>query len=169
MCDIIWCKKEVGGKACDTVNYLDPYCFWNWEGKIGCADCGTVYYIHMIQGHMYRGPDEKAGEKPDIRPLYADKPWTATTAILPGIEGKTRPYHCLPREIYLGHADMVKFSIRGRPVRGWRPQPPSAGVAGSFGFYLGYREALPGGLGRISGKNRQGRSQRLVNGGAVTA
>ena len=35
MCDIIWCKKEVGGKVCDTVNYLDPYCFWNWEGKIG--------------------------------------------------------------------------------------------------------------------------------------
>jgi hypothetical protein len=31
-------------------------------------------------------------------------------------------------------ADMVKFSARGRPVRGWRPQPPSAGIAGSFGF-----------------------------------
>jgi hypothetical protein len=29
---------------------------------------------------------------------------------------------------------MVKFSIRGRPVRGWRPQPPSAGIAGSFGY-----------------------------------
>jgi hypothetical protein len=29
---------------------------------------------------------------------------------------------------------MVKFSIRGRPVRGWRPQPPSSGIAGSYGF-----------------------------------
>ena len=57
MCDIIWCKKEKDGKVCNTVNYLDPYCFWNWEGKTACAECGTVYYIHMIQGHMYAGPD----------------------------------------------------------------------------------------------------------------
>ena len=92
MCDIIWCKKEVGGKVCDTVNYLDPYCFWNWEGKIGCAECGTVYYIHMIQGHMYRGPDEKAGEK---------------------------------------------------PARGWRPQPPSTGVAGSCGFFWDIEKLSP--------------------------
>ncbi len=33
MCDIIWCKKEAGGKPCDTVNYLDPYCFWNWKAR----------------------------------------------------------------------------------------------------------------------------------------
>ena len=49
-------RKKVDGKPCNTVNYLDPYCFWNWEGKINCAECGTVYYIHMIQGHMYAGP-----------------------------------------------------------------------------------------------------------------
>ena len=88
MCDIIWCKKEVGGKVCDTVNYLDPYCFWNWEGK-------------------------------------------------------TRPFACLPRAVYLGHADMVKFSIRGKPVRGWRPQPPSTGVAGSCGFYWDIEKLSP--------------------------
>ena len=125
MCDIIWCKKEKDGKPCDTVNYLDPYCFWNWEGKIACAGCNTVYYIHMINGHMYTGPEEKAGAEPDIRPLYADKPLEGYEAIPTGTEGKTRPYHCLPRDIYLGRADMVKFSARGRPVRGWRPQPPS--------------------------------------------
>jgi hypothetical protein len=143
MCDIIWCKKEKGGKICDTVNYLDPYCFWNWEGKIGCAECGTVYYIHMIQGHMYRGPDEKPGEKADIFPLFADKPNDGYRCYLPGIEGRTRPFTCLPREIYLGHADTVKFSIRGRPLRGWRPQPPSAGVAGSFGFFWDIEKLSP--------------------------
>jgi hypothetical protein len=143
MCDIIWCKKEKDGKPCDTVNYLDPYCFWNWEGKIACAGCGTVYYIHMINGHMYSGPEEKAGAEPDIRPLYADKPLEGYTAIPTGTEGKTRPYHCLPREIYLGRADMVKFSTRGRPVRGWRPQPPSAGVAGSFGYYWDIEKLSP--------------------------
>ncbi len=143
MCDIIWCMKEKDGKPCDTVNYLDPYCFWNWEGKIGCAECGTVYYIHMIQGHMYRGPDEKPGEAADILPLFADKPNDGYRCYLPGIEGRTRPYTCLPREIYLGHADTVKFSIRGKPVRGWRPQPPSAGVAGSFGFFWDIEKLSP--------------------------
>jgi hypothetical protein len=143
MCDIIWCMKEKDGKPCDTVNYLDPYCFWNWEGKIGCAECGTVYYIHMIQGHMYRGPNEKPGEAADILPLFADKPNDGYRCYLPGIEGRTRPYTCLPREIYLGHADTVKFSIRGRPVRGWRPQPPSAGVAGSFGFFWDIEKLSP--------------------------
>lgn len=134
MADVIWCKKKLDGKICNTVNYLDPYCFWNWKGKINCAECGTVYFIHMIQGHMYDGPNEKPGEKPDISPLYADKPLEGYRAYLPGIEGRTRPFQCLPRHVYLGKPDMVKFSIRGKPVRGWRPQPPSAGPAGSFTF-----------------------------------
>jgi len=47
VCDIIWCKQEVDGKTCDTINYLDPYCFWDWEGTINCAECRTVYYIHI--------------------------------------------------------------------------------------------------------------------------
>ncbi len=128
MCDIIWCKK------CDTVNYLDPFNFWNWEGKVKCAGCDTVYYIHMIQGHMYRGPEERPGEEPDILPLYADQPNNGYERFKPGTPGKTRPYNCLPREIYLGKADYRKFSIRGYPMRAWAPQPPSAGIAGSHGF-----------------------------------
>ncbi len=88
MCDIIWCKKEINGKPCNTVNYLDPYCFWNWEGKINCAECGTVYYIHMIQGFMYKGPEERPGEEPDIMPLYADKPLTAMSTISPEQRGE---------------------------------------------------------------------------------
>ena len=70
MCDIIWCKEEVDGKPCNTVNYLDPYCFWNWKGTVNCAHCGAVYAIHMIQGHMYEGPTKQpAGTKPDTMPL----------------------------------------------------------------------------------------------------
>jgi hypothetical protein len=38
---------------------------------------------------------------------------------------------------------MVKFSVRGRPVRGWRPQPPSAGIAGSFNFYWDIQRDAP--------------------------
>ncbi len=136
MADIIWCKK------CDTVNYLDPYTFWNWEGKVKCSDCGTVYYVHMIQGHMYRGPEERPGEEPDILPLHADKPNHGYEAIPAGTPGKAREYQCLPREIYLGHADHRRFSIRGRPVRGW-PQPPSTGIAGSAGYSWDIEKLTP--------------------------
>jgi hypothetical protein len=97
----------------------------------------------MIQGFMYKGPEEKPGAKPDTSPLYADKPLEGYKCYLPGIEGRTRPYQCLPRDIYLGKADMVKFSARGRPVRGWRPQAPSAGIAGSFGFEWDIQKLSP--------------------------
>ncbi len=43
----------------------------------------------------------------------------------------------------LGVADRVKFSIRGRPVRGWRPQTPSAGLAGSFPFNWDIQKLAP--------------------------
>jgi hypothetical protein len=88
----------------------------------------------MIQGHMYKGPEDRPGEKPDTSPLYADKPLDGYSNYSPGVEGRTRPFQCLPRDIYLGVPDMVKFSIRGRPVRGWRPQPPDGGIACSYGF-----------------------------------
>lgn len=143
MADVIWCKKEKAGKPCNTVNYLDPYCFWNWEGKVNCAECGTVYYIYMIQGHMYRGPEEKPGEKPDKMPLYADKPLEGYANYRPGTAGKTAPFECIPRHFLLGKADMVKFSIRGRLVRGWRPQPPSAGIAGTFPYKWDIQKLSP--------------------------
>jgi hypothetical protein len=135
VCDIIWCKKDVDGKPCNTVNYLDPYCFWNWKGTVNCANCKTVYAIHMIQGHMYEGPiEQSAGTQPDTMPLYADKPLEGYINFPMGTEGRTRPFECLPRHIYLGVPDMVKFSIRGRPLRGWRPQPPDGGIAGTYPF-----------------------------------
>jgi hypothetical protein len=143
VCDIIWCKKDVGGKPCNTVNYLDPYCFWNWEDKINCAECGAVSYIHMIQGHLYKGPEDRPGEKPDTSPRYADKPLDGYSGYSPGVEGRTRPFQCLPRDIYLGVPDMVKFSIRGRPVRGWRPQPPDGDIAGSYPFNWDIKRLSP--------------------------
>jgi hypothetical protein len=136
MCEIIWCKK------CNTVNYLDPFNFWNWKGKVACAGCGTTYYIHIIHGFMYEGPIEKPGEQPDILPLYADKPLDGYTCYLPGTPGRTRPFICLPSETYVGKAIKVKFSIRGRPVRGW-PQPPSSGLAGSQGFKWDIQKLSP--------------------------
>jgi len=97
----------------------------------------------MIQGHMYKGPEDRPGEQPDTSPLYADKPLDGYSFITMGTEGRTRPFQCLPRHIYLGVPDMVKFSTRGKPVRGWRPQPPTAGIAGTFGFNWDLKNLSP--------------------------
>jgi len=92
---------------------------------------------------MYKGPEERPGEKADIMPLYADKPYDGYSNYRPATEGRTRPYECMPRSWLTGTADMCKFSIRGRPMRGWRPQPPSAGLAGSFGFNWDIQKLSP--------------------------
>jgi hypothetical protein len=145
VCEMIWCKKiQADGKPCNTVNYLDPYCFWNWKGNTHCAQCGTVYYIHLINGQAYEGPTEQpAGTKVDVMPLYADRPLEGYSFITMGTEGKTRPFECLPRHFYLGVPDMTKFSIRNRPVRGWRPQPPDGGIACSYGFNWDIKRLSP--------------------------
>ncbi len=158
-------KSQVDGKPCETVNYLDPYCFWNWKGTINCAHCGTVYAIHMIQGHMYKGPDEQpAGTKPDTSPLYADKPLEGYINFPSGMEGRTRPFQCLPRHIYLGVPDMVKFSIRGKPLQRLAAPAEVRGHRRTVSLQLGSGKAVSGGLGRVSGKDRQGRSQGMVTG-----
>jgi hypothetical protein len=145
VCEMIWCKKiQADGKPCNTVNYLDPYCFWNWKGNVNCAHCGTVYFIHLIQGQAYEGPTEQPeGTKVDVMPLYADRPLEGYEYHIMGTEGRTRPFECLPRDIYLGVPDMVKFSIRNRPVRGWRPQAPDGGIAGSYGFNWDIKRLSP--------------------------
>jgi len=92
---------------------------------------------------MYKGLEERPGETPDTSPLYADKPLDGYRFYGAGIPGRTRPFECLPRHIYLGVPDMVKFSIRNRPVRGWRPQPPDGGIAGSYQFSWDLKRLSP--------------------------
>ncbi|MEM2934728.1 MAG: hypothetical protein QXL78_07375 [Methanocellales archaeon] len=128
MCDWIDCRH------CRTVNYIDPWYFWNWEGKIACAECGTVYYIKYENGLAAPGTPKELpkGEKPDELVLYADKPLNGYEFIRPGTPGKTRPYICLMRDpaTYTGKARRIWKSIRGKPLRG-APQVRSDHLAGS--------------------------------------
>ena len=39
---------------CGVKNYLDPYPFWNYEGKTKCAGCDTLYAIESEGGHFVR-------------------------------------------------------------------------------------------------------------------
>ena len=34
---ILQCPK------CTVINYLDPFTFWNFKGKVKCAGCDVVY------------------------------------------------------------------------------------------------------------------------------
>lgn len=52
--------------------------------------------------------------------------------------------------------DQVKLTIRGRPVRSWRPQPPSTGVAGSCGFFWYIEKLFPEALAEYQEKLKKG-------------
>lgn len=126
---------------CRTVNYLDPFYFWYWEGKVKCAGCDTVYRLKFYNGELVGGP-AKTEEEADVMPLYADKPLEGFTIIDMGTPGKTRSFTCLERPVeeYTGTPKRVTKSIRGKPVRGC-PQKPVSGLAGTQPFHWEGKES----------------------------
>ncbi len=136
MCYVLKCD-------CGAYNYLDPYYFWNWEGKVKCAGCDKVYKMKFINGKAIEGPT-LVDEPYDVMPLLADFPDkgyyfeypSKNPYVKPGTEGRTRPYNCLMRDpaTYTGTATMCKKSLRGKFVRAWGPQPKKHGLADSRRF-----------------------------------
>jgi len=43
---------------CLTKNYLDPYPFWNFNGKTKCAGCDVIYVMQFANGQLVEGPAE---------------------------------------------------------------------------------------------------------------
>ncbi len=120
---------------CGVVNYLDPYYFWNWEGKVKCAGCDKVCYFKFVNGKLVEKRDTP-GEEPDVLPLFADKPNEAYEWIDIGTPGKTRPYRCLMRDpaTYTGKAILRTMNLRGNFIRSTPNQPKKAGFAESRTF-----------------------------------
>src|SRR5258708_34696639 len=56
---VLTCTKDL------VKNFLDPYPFWNFEGKTKCAGCGTIYAMHFVKGQLVSGPTESSGQ-PDL-------------------------------------------------------------------------------------------------------
>ncbi len=119
---------------CGWVNYLDPYYFWNWEGKVKCAGCDKVAYFKFVNGELleYKEVDEEA----DIFPLYADNPNEGYVSIKVGTEGKTRPFRGLMRDpkTYTGEARTRTENFAGKFIRAMPNQPKKAGFAESRRF-----------------------------------
>lgn len=103
---------------CLTKNFLDPYPFWNFNGKTKCAGCDTVYVMHFANGQLLEGPAEAEG-KPDLLPGYAEDKDSQPIAG----EGKIRPAPQARADPFSGKPKAVTKSIRGRPVSG-RPLQP---------------------------------------------
>ena len=56
---------------CGVKNYLDPYAFWNFEGKVKCAGCDQIYALTIQNYHITDGPTESSGDW-DRLPGYAE-------------------------------------------------------------------------------------------------
>ena len=103
---------------CLTKNFLDPYPFWNFNGRTKCAGCDAIYVIQFVNGQLVEGPAASDGQ-PDLLPGYAEdqdfKPITG--------EGKIRRAPQARADPFSGRPKAVTQSIRGRPVSG-RPLQP---------------------------------------------
>jgi hypothetical protein len=97
---------------CGTKNYLDPYAFFNFSGKVKCAGCDQVYAITLRAGFVTSGPDRTDGE-PDRLPGYAE---SADFEPITGA-GRTADSPKAQAQI-LGKPKAISRSIRGRPTSG---------------------------------------------------
>jgi hypothetical protein len=104
---VLTCTKDL------TKNFLDPYPFWNFNGKTKCASCDTIYAVHFVKGQLVSGPTESSGT-PDLLPGYAeDKDMRPITG-----QGKIRPAPQSREDPFSGKPKAITKSVRGRPVSG---------------------------------------------------
>lgn len=99
-------------QKCTVVNYLDPFTFWNFKGKIKCAGCDAIWEYQLVNG-IRTGP-EKEGKPPHDRlPGFAQtKDWKPITT-----PGKVAPAP-QAREDFQGKPIPIAKSVRGKAVSG---------------------------------------------------
>ncbi len=115
---------------CLTKNYLDPYPFWNFNGRTRCAGCGAIYVVQFARGQLVEGPSAGQGP-PDLLPGYAED---ADSQPIAG-EGNIRPAPQARPDPFSGRPKPVTESIRGRPVSG-RPLQPDELVGSRARFIV---------------------------------
>ena len=122
---------------CGVKNYLDPYPFWNYEGKTKCAGCDTLYAIESEGGHFLREPRAVSGNPTDpavLLPGFADTP-----DFRPIVgEGKTRPAPRARADVY-GKPKPITRNVRGRLVSG-RPLRPDELIGSRARFIVEGKE-----------------------------
>jgi hypothetical protein len=64
------CSLLLECPKCQVINYMDPFSFWNFSGKIKCAGCDAIYAVTFTNGQRVKGPDPAQGPH-DRLPGYA--------------------------------------------------------------------------------------------------
>jgi hypothetical protein len=97
---------------CETINYLDPFTFWNFKGKLKCAGCDSIWGYELVNGTRTGAPAAADG-KHDKMPGYAQsKDWKSITdpsKVNPGPQA---------REDFQGKPIPMTKNKRGNPVSG---------------------------------------------------
>jgi hypothetical protein len=97
---------------CETLNYLDPFTFWNFKGKLKCAGCDAIWAYELVNGTR-TGPPAAAQGPHDKMPGYAQtKDWKK---ILDPTKVNKGPQ---AREDFQGKPIPITKSKRGKPVSG---------------------------------------------------
>jgi len=64
------CSLLLECPKCQVINYMDPFTFWNFTGKVKCAGCDAVYAVGYSNGQRVKGPEATQGPH-DKLPGYA--------------------------------------------------------------------------------------------------
>jgi hypothetical protein len=116
---------------CGTINYLDPFTFWNFKGKIKCAGCDAIWAYELKDGTR-QGPPAEAKAPHDRLPGFAQtKDWKSITS-----PDKVAPAP-QAREDFQGKPIPITKSVRGKRVSGAPLQAEDlVGSVPKF-FYMG--------------------------------
>ncbi|MCL5966940.1 MAG: hypothetical protein M1550_07060 [Deltaproteobacteria bacterium] len=97
---------------CEVINYLDPFTFWNFNGKWKCAGCDAVYAYKLVNGARQGPPVEAKGPHDKLPGFAQTKDWKPiTTAGKVSDAPQARPD-------FQGKPIPITKSIRGKAVSG---------------------------------------------------
>jgi len=107
------CSLLLECPECSTVNYMDPFSFWNFTGKTKCAGCNTVFAVAYVNGQRVSGPDPAQGP-PDKLPGYAQTKDYKTDYTTP--DKVSPPLYARPPD--QKHGPTYR-NVRGNLIIGW--------------------------------------------------
>ncbi len=118
MADYKHCSLLLECPTCEVINYLDPFTFWFFKGKVKCAGCGAIWELEITNGQRVAGPTAAAPPH-DKLPGYAQSKDFKTKITE---AGKVNP-PVMARADFVGKPIPIYKSVRGKPVSGGPLKP----------------------------------------------
>ncbi len=118
MADYKHCSLLLECPTCEVINYLDPFTFWFFKGKVKCAGCGAVWELEITNGQRVAGP-AAATPPHDKLPGYAQSKDFKTKITE---AGRVNP-PVMARADFVGKPIPIYKSVRGKPVSGGPLKP----------------------------------------------